>query len=213
MRAWPPLPCPGCLRAAPEPNGLCGGCWRAIDTHPGVHHPTLIALGAYRGRLGRAVRAGKFRPAPALLRALGLRLAQRIQSAWPNSPDWTLVAVPSDPARRRQRGVDHTAEILAGLAQGLALNTERCGGLMRSRHAPTQSTRHRTERTDNIAYSMRWQAPPLAPSARVLLVDDVITSGASAREARRALRAAGIQTNHMAVIAIANHNPPAGADA
>jgi predicted amidophosphoribosyltransferase len=187
--------------AAAEADGLCHRCWGLIDRAPGWSCDTLVALGTYHGHLGRAVRAAKFRPDRPLLRALGRRLGVRVTRSWPASSPWLLLPLPSDPQRLRQRGIDHTADIAAGLSAELGPPAICAGGLVRSRRAPTQSTRGRHDRAHNVAFSMRWQGPPPPEHAALLLVDDVLTSGASAQEARRALATATPRTPRMAVLA------------
>jgi predicted amidophosphoribosyltransferase len=195
------------LRAAAGATGLCASCWRALDRQPGLASASLVALGRYRGGLGRAVRAGKFRPNPTLLQALGEHLALRVARAWPEVRGWTLLPLPADPRRRRRRGIDHTVEVARGLSRALqswaGAEVTTAVGLVRTRPAATQSTQARTQRLANVAWTMRWYGDLPEPVGKLLLIDDVLTSGASAREARRALAAAGLTVDRMAVIATA----------
>ncbi|MBW6457200.1 MAG: hypothetical protein K0A98_15065, partial [Trueperaceae bacterium] len=120
MPCWPPLPCPGCgLRPATD-QGACAACWRAIDRGPHPEGPWLVAWGAYRGPLGRLVRAAKYRPSTALLRALGARLGAHAGARWPDyCRAAAVVPVPPDAGRQRRRGVDHTALLAAAVAAAL----------------------------------------------------------------------------------------------
>ena len=204
MRLWPPLPCPACLLAAADPEGLCRRCWRSIKSAPSWSSDDLVALGVYRGKLGRVVRAGKFRPDRHLLRALGRHLATRVKQRWPEPQRWLPIPLPSDPTRRRQRGIDHVAEIVAGLSPALGALATPVGALVRRRQAPTQSTRNPHDRAHNVAFSMRWEGPPPQDDVALLLVDDVLTSGASAREAYRALHIVTTRRPRMAVVATAD---------
>src|SRR6056297_2841808 len=89
------LPCPACGRRRAGRIGACAPCWHRWVTTAGLPStsvvaadrlPTLIALGAYRGGLGRLVRAGKYRPDHALLDALGAALGARVASGLPHDP-------------------------------------------------------------------------------------------------------------------------------
>jgi len=216
VRLWPPLPCPSCLIAYPGFAGLCHRCWRILDRQPGLVSDRLVALGLYRGGLGRAIRAGKFRPNPALLQALGERLAARTAAAWPTVRRWTLLPLPADSGRKRRRGIDHTLEIARGLRHALQRNLELTvtidRGLIRSRSVAMQSTQPRAQRATNVAWTMRWRGALPDPDGSLLIIDDVLTSGASAREARRALAVAGLTVQRMAVIATATQRTPPTAD-
>ena len=135
MGAWPPLPCPGCGRWLRLVDGACVDCWRRIDaaTGPGPG-PWLVAVGPYRGELGRLLRAAKYRPCRALLDALGRRLGARVRCGWPDAAGWTVTPVPADDRRRRRRGEDHAARLAAAVAAGmvpLAVGTQTGGSVIR----------------------------------------------------------------------------------
>jgi predicted amidophosphoribosyltransferase len=106
--------------------------------------------------------------------------------------------LPTTRARRRQRGVDQ-AEVLAraiGRAGGVPVRS-----LLRRLPGPAQAGRSAVERRAGPAFD----AVALAPGARVLLVDDVVTTGASASAAARALRSAGARG---VVVACLARTPP-----
>jgi competence protein ComFC len=98
--------------------------------------------------------------------------------------------VPLYPARRRQRGYNQ-AEVLAGLLAKSIRKPLLKYCLTRSK--PTQSQTHLTarERATNVkdAFKIRWQSR--LKGRRILLVDDVMTTGATANECARVLKAGG----------------------
>lgn len=100
----------------------------------------------------------------------------------------TLVAVPSSKAAWRQRGFVPAEELARRLARR-RLAAYLPSVLSYSRAAADQVSLGRSERRLNREGSMA--AKPC--NAKVLLVDDVVTSGATLREAKRALEAAGAQ--------------------
>jgi predicted amidophosphoribosyltransferase len=101
--------------------------------------------------------------------------------------------VPTTPARRRRRGFDQ-AEVLAR-AVARRLRTP-CRGLLSRRPGPSQTGRSLAERRHGPVFAARPGVP-----ARVLLVDDVVTSGATASAAARSVRGSGARQVHVVVAA------------
>jgi predicted amidophosphoribosyltransferase len=219
------LPCPGCGWRATGRLGACPSCWAAVDAGlraerrrasdaascgPPIGGPVLgstgalVALGPYRGRLGRLVRAAKYRPSTALLDELGARLGAIVRERWPASGGWWVVPVPPDAGRRRRRGHDHAARLAAALAAGGPLPRPAVvAALVRRRPTPPQSRVPWAARESNLAGAIALRGASAAPlrGAVVLLVDDVSTSGATLRACRAILLAGGAAEVRAAVVA------------
>lgn len=102
-----------------------------------------------------------------------------------------IVPVPLSHRRRRERGFNQSELIAHSLSAriGIPLNTS---ALRRARHAPPQSgLRGDAERRANIAGSFEVISPGAIRGRNIILLDDVVTSGATALEATQTLRACG----------------------
>ena len=105
----------------------------------------------------------------------------------PRLPYDRVVSVPSS---RVDRPYDSTARMAAALAEALGIPFEK-GALVRSRQAKPQTDLSGEERLTNPVRSMKAASPQRLDGRRILLVDDVITTGATISEAARALLEAG----------------------
>ena len=101
--------------------------------------------------------------------------------------------VPTTPERRRRRGFDQAQVLAAGVARRLGLP---CRPLLRRGRGPAQTGRTLAERRRGPCFAARCPSP-----MRVLVVDDVVTSGATMTAAARALRGAGAAEVHAVVAA------------
>lgn len=170
-----PLP-EGCPRCA-APRGVPHRCWP-----PGSPIVSTVAAHDYRGAVAAAVVTAKLTGAHAGWRALAAVLAERVVARGLDADVVTWVT--TGPARRRRRGVDH-AEVLARAVGARA-------GLPVLRLLEVRSSGQRPD---------RYRAIRALPGTEVLLVDDVVTTGATALRAARALTAAGAGDVRLAVIA------------
>lgn len=96
--------------------------------------------------------------------------------------------VPLSAARRRERGYNQAEELARVLADARDLPLDR--HLLRARATRPQVGLDRPARHQNVRGAFRWQGAPLA-GAPLLLVDDVLTTGATADECAAVLKAAG----------------------
>jgi ComF family protein len=182
----PPL-CWGCGGVARRREPLCVGCrrlLRRLGPDPvllcGV--PTWAPL-AYSGPARDLVRALKFRGATAVADAMAAQIAANAPAALLAG---VLVPVPLHPRRLRRRGYNQAALIADALARRAGLEVADC--LARSGSAATQVGRDRSERRSGPAGSVELRGP--VPD-RVVLVDDVATTGATLAACAAVLRAAG----------------------
>ena len=181
---WGALPpadagCPVC--ADPLPGVAPDPCGRCQIEPPAFSR--LAAACAYRGAARRILIAYKFEGADFLAPHLARRMVERIAGG---RPFHEVVAVP---ATRWARWVsDHAADRLAAEVARLLGVRFRTSRLWKVRRTRRQSELPASDRPGNVRRAFRAKAG--APE-RVLLVDDVATSGSTARECAAALVAAG----------------------
>ena len=199
-RSW----CVGCL---PTP-GPARPAW-PTPVPPGLAPPWTAA--DYDGAVRAALLAHKERHVAGLAATLGALLAVAVTAA--ARPPVLLVPVPSRPGVVRARGHDPLLAVVRGAARGLPGAT--VAPLLRSRGGVRdQAGLSAAERAANLAGSLwcptgrlrRWAGA----TGRVVVCDDVLTTGATAREAQRALTASGLVVEGVATVAATRRRWPAG---
>lgn len=192
--------CPACGRpSGAQLAGVCLSCWDEVDAgrFPEGEKDGVCTVGPYRGRLRRVVRCFKFGGLPGLAGPLGDRLASTLTEGAAAMD--VVVAVPLHWRRAWSRGYNQ-ADLLAKAVSrrsGIPLGA---GALRRTRRTAPQRGRAREERALNVrgAFAAR---PSRVAGARVLLVDDVVTTGATLRECARVLAEAGAIEVQAAAVA------------
>lgn len=204
---WPDV-CPGCggLAGTHGQTPLCAACDALVPTLPrAVAVPPPVAgawvLGPYEGVLGALLRRGKYRPDPLLVEALGERLAEAACGRVP--PVDRIVPVPVTLSRRLQRGFNQAELLGAPLARALGLPLERA---LQREIAGKQAALDQAGRQRGAREAFR-SATTL--SGRVLLVDDVLTTGATAAACATELLGAGASRVYLLTLVASRMEPPA----
>ena len=201
--------CPSCLRALPGLRALrCRRCGRTAggaspgpclrcreESHP---HDGVIAAASYEGPVRDLVHRLKFRGERTLARPLAGWLAEAVRRRGP-SPD-RIAGIPLHWRRRWWRGFDQAGLLARHLARDLGVPDEG-QRLVRLRSTPPQSLRGgASARAANVAGAFALRPGPVARGTW-LLVDDVLSTGATAGECARLLRGAGAARVVVAVVA------------
>jgi predicted amidophosphoribosyltransferase len=178
---------------------LCVACGADASRAAPLCHECRARMGAlpfpYEGPAGAMVRALKFGGRVAIADSMA---AQIVAHAPPDLLHGAVVAVPVHPTHRRRRGLDHTAALGRAVARRAGIVFADC--LIRTGDPQPQVGRGRSARmrgpAGSIALGPDAEAPP-----EVVLIDDVITTGATLAACTTALRVAGCQ--HITPIAYA----------
>jgi len=222
-----PATCAICRAALPwggSRAGICAGCWETLPLHRGPHCPVCgdpeaatggpclacrtdpppwraaATLGPYEGTLRDLVLLFKNRGRDELAAPLARLLARTARDAGWESPA-AVVPVPMTWLRRIRRGYDQAG--LLGRRVARELGVPFSHALRRRAGGAPQVGRSRSERLRLTASAFAARRPV---AGRVVLVDDVITTGATAAGCARALARAG--ADEIYVLAIARTAQP-----
>ncbi len=166
-----------------EERGTCREC---LEEPPPFVRAASAAL--FQGRLAQAVRDFKYRRRVELARVLGL-IAAEIN--WPASfPDEfdLIIPVPLHVSRVRARGFNQAVLICRGLSGRGPVERDL---LVRTRETRPQVELDGRARQENVRDAFALSDPERVRGKTVLLVDDVVTTGATCRECARVLAEAG----------------------
>jgi len=191
--------CPNCGRACVERCSRCGGA---------LSLSRVRALGFYAEPFRGLIHALKYREKTRLAELLGRALAVLTSQDTELRQADLICAVPLHPARRRERGYNQS-ELLArrvSAETGIAF----ADALLRKSNTPSQTSRSSiAHRRKNVKGAFRAKPGIAVNGARVVLVDDVMTSGATLDEAAQTLLGAGA-ADVMGLVVAAAGDPVAG---
>lgn len=191
-----PVPrCGRCARRWPGGPAPCGDCLRSP---PPVQ--SCVCVADYAFPWDRLIASFKFRGLVELAGPLAAPLAARV--AWLPVQASMVLPVPLSPRRLADRGYNQAWELARRVARRLGLPA-RCDLLRRTRETAHQADLPRPQRLQNLrdAFQVAPQAAALLSGRHVALVDDVMTTGATVREAALALQRAGAAAVSVWVLA------------
>ncbi len=175
--------CERCGRPLPAP-GLCRSCRAGDWPLAGLQAPFF-----FEGVIQEAVHELKYRGRRVLAEPLGELLAAHLMAlSWPTS---VVAPIPLHRERERARGYNQAALLARALSA-------RCGwplldgGLVRCRNTRPQVGLDGAARLENVRGAFRWEGSE-PPPHRILLLDDVCTTGATMGACAEALREAGAE--------------------
>lgn len=198
-----PLTCAACEEPVRAPRLWCDECGLqvqpagAIAQPPGTPYP-LVAVCVYTGPVKTAIHRLKFGNCPELAGRFAQQLLVVLKPMCLPSDCW-VVPVPLNAARLVERGYNQAALLAGCIARALRIEHRPCA-LSRAPGTVHQVGANKAERA--VQVSGVFSANPCGlKHKQVLLVDDVITTGATSEACAQALAAAGAQVIAVAAIA------------
>lgn len=191
--------CPSCLeRAIPVTAPLCHCCGQPFATSGGTNHlcgrcsvarqPFLFARSAlrYEKVVKELIHGYKYGYQVKLRRPLALLAAPLLQEAVAGFKADMILPVPLHKKRLRQRGFNQSLLLAELLAKKWHIPLSR-NNLRRSRWTEPQINLSATEREENVKGAFALKEPEQFRNKRLLLVDDVYTTGSTVKECSRVL--------------------------
>ncbi len=210
-----PDPCPGCNRPLVTGEGrLCSSCELALPVF--AHSENIndrfagrlplqgarAFLKFYHGGMAqKLLHAIKYKGNTKLAVYLGGLFARHLRPANPWATVELVVPIPLHKSKLRSRGYNQSTFLAQGIAAHLGASLD-ATTVVRAQKSATQTKKDRAERWHNVSgiFSVTGQA---LKGKHVLLVDDVITTGATLEACGAALLAAGVASLRVAALAAA----------
>ncbi len=173
---------------------LCGDCIQQIPPYAGAR-----SFGYHTAELRRLVQGLKFQDGKNLVKLLVPLLAAAFGDSWSRDDFDVIVPVPLHVKRKRERGYNQSELLARSLAHQIAIPYGRA--LVRVRPTLPQVGLTDSQRVENVRNAFRCANPQLISERRILLIDDVMTTGATVASASRALLEGG--SRRVSVLTVA----------
>lgn len=173
-----------------------------------THFDALYCVGAYEGRLRQLIHLFKYDR----MERLGKPLGAFLRTGYPREITFdSIVPMPIHRRRLRERGFNQ-AEVLANQLKSFAqLPVEKL--VLRRKHTAKQAGLSGKERRVNVRDAFRIPNAAKVAGKRILLIDDVLTTGASANACALTLKGAGASSVAILALARADRRIGAGPEA
>ncbi|CDG49441.1 ComF family protein [Cardinium endosymbiont of Bemisia tabaci] len=215
---FPPI-CVGCNdRLVQGETLICTVCFNGFpetDSHTLIDNVTTnhfvgkasitYGFALYRLRkkshLEQALCAMKYKNQPKIGYILGQRYGNILDKAPIMESIDAIAAVPLHPKRFKERGYNQSDFFAKGLSDVLDIPLYE-GCIERIRYTPSQTTKNKSERITNLQGAFKARDPDLLRDKHILLVDDILTTGATLASCTNTLLGAGAGKVSIATIAI-----------
>lgn len=192
-----------------DETDLCRGC-RVDNPECGRYRRKFTFLDGwaavwyYEGLVRESILRYKFRGVRTYARCYGRMLAMKLTQEYPEGFD-VLTWIPISPQRLRERGFDQVELLAEALGEELDMQPRKL--LKKIRNNPPQSgISGEAERRANVLGAYRVTDPEMVRGKRILILDDVITTGATVSEAARMLLTAGAKQVYCGAVAVARRD-------
>ena len=187
--------CPRCLRPHATLSANHHHCEICLRTPPAFEKVHVVGL--YQSSLKQAIQTFKYRDDPAMAASLGRMLADSLVGALDDFVPARILPVPLHHGRLRQRGYNQALELAKPVARILGIPCT-AGLLERVRPTLPQQGLDARARQSNLRKAFAMRTP--LDGEDILLVDDVMTTGATVRECSLVLRRGGAGRIRVAVL-------------
>lgn len=196
--------CSGCILDLPRTNyhsEKFNPLYRRL--HGRIRIEQAMAFFVFRksGKVQKLLHALKYRNRPDIGRCLGLVYGEEIRRSDSYQPFDMIIPVPLHKSRKSLRGYNQSEEFANGLSVGLA-SPIASGLLKRVIKTQTQTKRTRLNRWENVREVFEVTEPAKVYGKQILLVDDIITTGATAEACGQQLLEAGCRSLSIACLAV-----------
>jgi ComF family protein len=196
-------PCPSCLAQIKFfSHPCCPRCGLGFHTTWGEDHlcsacltehwdfSKARSLGPYEGLMAEVISRFKFRGSSRLAKPLGTLLAEYQDSEFLFSEFDLILPVPLHPQRLRERGFNQSLLLARRISRVHSILLD-FTALQRIRHTQPQTELSGPERKKNIRGAFEVEKSAILSGKRILLIDDVFTTGATVQECSKVLLKAG----------------------
>jgi len=198
------VPRPGCRKcSAPATSFLhADDCDSCNAWPPGLSAAASAVL--HRPPADRLVSGFKYRGWTALAPVMGRMMVEPLKRLVADRPV-TLVPVPLDPVHQKRRGFNQAALLAQELSRLTGMATAEPIGRRSSNRRQAKSGR--TQRAENVRGAFYWKSLAHTSSGSLILVDDVLTTGATAAACATVIREAGLECQGIVTFARALNRP------
>ncbi len=191
-----------------QETDLCRSCREESPECLGKHKnfsflDSWAAIWYYEKNIRQSILRFKFRRARHYADVYGRLLAMRLLQLYPEGFD-VLTWVPISRARRFTRGYDQVELLARAVGRELGMKPIKALKKMRN-NRPQSGISGQAQRRANVLGVYRVISPAQVQGKRILLLDDIITTGATAGECARVLLTAGAKEVHCGVVAAVRH--------
>lgn len=198
--------CTGCLAQLPRPKYHLyreNPVFMRLAGRFPIDFAAAFLLFSRGGRVQHILHELKYFNKPELARYLGRVFACDLMQAGLTQRIDLIIPVPLHPLRKKKRGYNQSEEFAFGISEAANIPVD-SGSVVRVRYTDSQTRKNRLLRWENVEQAFQIMKPTELKDKRVLLVDDVITTGATVEACARILSENGTSAISVAGIAFAS---------